>query len=147
MYNSRTYPTHPVYSVSVILISMVAGKSHKKPHHPSKVPAMNCLRPKPAASGFRFSPLHFKATLCSATFRSIPFIVILKPRLLMQECFQFIPLRSYQPSVSFRSPLAFPPTTRNSKPKREAPFHSPQFATLHSVLTLAFSNTINGKSC
>ena len=87
MYNSRTYPPPPVYSVSIILISMVAGKSHKKPHHPSKVPAMNCLRPKPAASGFRFSPLHFKATLCSATFRSIPFIVIFKPRLPMQECF------------------------------------------------------------
>jgi len=36
---------------------------------------------------------------------------------------------------------------RNSKPKREAPFHPPQFATLHSVTTLAFPYPIRGMSC
>ena len=54
---------------------------------------------------------------------------------------------SGQPAVSFRSPLAFPPTTRNTKPKREATFHPPQFTTLHSVTTLAFPNPISGMSC
>ena len=50
----------------------------------------------------------------------------------------FIPFRSGQPAVSFCSPLAFLPTIQNSKPKWEAPFHPPQFTTLHSVTTLAF---------
>jgi hypothetical protein len=43
--------------------------------------------------------------------------------------------------------LAFPPTTRNSKPKREAPFHPNPSAPLHSVTTLAFPNSINSMSC
>lgn len=56
-------------------------------------------------------------------------------------------MRSCQPSVSFRSPLAFPPTTRNSKPKGEASFHPTPFALLHSVTTLVFPNPINGLFC
>ena len=39
------------------------------------------------------------------------------------------------------------PTFQNSKPKREAPFHPTQFATLHSVTTLAFPNPISSMSC
>jgi hypothetical protein len=50
----------------------------------------------------------------------------------------FIPFRLGQPAVSFRSPLASPTTTRYSKPKRETPFHPTQFASFHSVTTLAF---------
>jgi len=95
------------------------------------------LRPKPAAGVFSFSPLHSRAALRSATLRSIPFIV--SPSLgYPRKSASFIPLRSGQPTVSFRSPLALQPTTRNSKPKREASFHPTQFATLHSVTTLAF---------
>ena len=59
----------------------------------------------------------------------------------------FIPFRSGQPAVSFRSPLAFHPTNRNSKPKREAPFNPTQFATLHSVTTLAFPMPSSGMPC
>jgi hypothetical protein len=59
----------------------------------------------------------------------------------------FIPLRSCHPVVSFRSPLASLPTSRNSNPKREAPFHPTPFATFHSVTTLAFPNPINGMPC
>ncbi len=50
----------------------------------------------------------------------------------------FIPLRSCLPSVSFRSPLAFLPMSRNTKPKRQATFHALRFAICHSVTTLAF---------
>ena len=59
----------------------------------------------------------------------------------------FIPLRSCLPAVSFRSPLASLPTSFNSKPKREAPFHPTQFATLYSVTTLAFPNPASGITC
>ena len=38
-------------------------------------------------------------------------------------------------------------TFRNSKPKREAPFHPSQFATFHSVITLAFPNPIIVMPC
>ena len=99
-----------------------------------------------AAGGTQLSPLHSRAALRSATLRSIPFIVSPQPRLPPQECFlHSIALR--KPAVSFRSPLTFQPTTRNSKPKREATFHPPPFAALHSVTTLAFPNPINGMSC
>jgi hypothetical protein len=100
----------------------------------------------PVAGGFRFSPLHSRATLRFATFRSIPFIVspsLGNPR----KSASFIPLRSCQPAVSFRSPLASLPTSQNSKPKREATFHPSQFATFHSVITLAFPNPISGMPC
>ncbi|MDP3643151.1 MAG: hypothetical protein Q8S54_08175 [Bacteroidota bacterium] len=137
MYNSRTNPTNPVFE-SIILISIGAGKSHKKPHHPSKVQAMHCLTAK--ACG-RWLPL-LSITLQGCTsFRHLSFhSVHCQPPASATHArvLPFIPFRSGQPSVPFRSPLAFLPTTRNSKPKWEAPFHPPQIATLHSVITLAF---------
>jgi hypothetical protein len=39
------------------------------------------------------------------------------------------------------------PTFQNSNPKREAALHPSQFATLHSVTTLAFPSPISGMSC
>ena len=133
---AQTPPTR--FAISIILIRIVAGKKTTK----SPTTRLRCrpcivLRPMPAAGAS--ASLHYTsgATLRFATFRSIPFIVspsLGNPR----KSVSFIPLRSCQPAVSFRSPLAFQPTTRNSKPKREATFHPSQFATLHSVTTLAF---------
>jgi len=120
--------------------SSLSPEKPQTPHHPSKVQVMYCFTAKPAAGGFRFSPLHSRAALRSATFRSIPFIVIPQPRLPTQECFHSFHSAQVQPTVSLRSPLAFQPTSQNLKPKREAPFHPTQFATLHSVNTLAFPN-------
>ncbi len=61
--------------------------------------------------------------------------------------FPFIPLRSGHPAVSFRSPLAFPPTTRNSKPKREATFTP--LNSLHCIQSphLLFPMPTSGMSC
>jgi len=92
------------------------------------------------ASG-RWLPL-LSITLQELHFVSPPFVsfrLLSAPALATHaRVLPFIPLRSCQPAVSFRSPLASLPTTRNSKPKREAPFHPTQFATFHSVITLAF---------
>ena len=96
------------------------------------------LRPKPAAGGFRFSPLHFRAALRSATFRYIPFIVSLQPRQPTQECFHSFHFAHANPPFHSAPLWLFHPTFRNSKPKREASFHPTQFAPLHSVTTLAF---------
>ena len=113
-------------------------KNHKKPHHPSKVQVMYCLAAK--ACG-QWLPL-LSVTLQGCTsFRHLPFhsVHCQQPASATHaRVFPFIPLRSCLSSVSFRSPLTFLPTIQNSKPKREAPFHPPQFTTLHSVTTLAF---------
>lgn len=108
-----------------------------KPYHPSKVQIMKCFTAKACGRGFRFSPFYFRTALRSAIFRSIPFIV--SPILGYPRMSDFfISFRSGRPTVSFRSTLALQSTARNSKPKREAPFHPTQLATLHSVTTFAF---------
>ncbi len=62
---------------------------------------MNYLTAKAEAGGFYFSPLYSRAALRSATFRYIPFIVSLQPRLPSQECFlhsiALRPTRSFIP--------------------------------------------------
>ena len=62
---------------------------------------MNYLTVKAEAGGFYFSPLYSRAALRSATFRYIPFIVSLQPRLPSQECFlhsiALRPTRSFIP--------------------------------------------------
>ncbi len=126
------------YPFTIILISIVAGKNHKKPHHPSKVQSMNCFTAK--ACG-RWLPLLFITLQGYTSFRHLSLhSVHCQPPASATHArvLPFIPFRSGQPAVSFRSPLALQPTIRNSKPKREVPFHPTQFAPLHSVTTLAF---------
>ena len=73
MYNSRaTLPTR--FPISIFSINTVAGKNHKKPHHPFKVQGMNC----------------FTANACG---RRLPLLFI-----TLQEL-HFVP----PPSVTFRS--------------------------------------------
>jgi hypothetical protein len=92
-----------------------------------------CQRQEASAS------LHYTsgATLCFATFRYIPFIVspsLGNPRKSASiHSIALMPTRRFIPL-----PFGFPATSRNSKPKLEAPFHPTQFATFHSVITLAF---------
>lgn len=99
---------------------------------------MNCLSAK--ACG-RWLPLHSITLQGCTSFRHLSFHSDhCQPPASATHArvFPFIPLRSLQPSISLRSPLAFLPTIRTSKPKREATFHPPQFAAFHSVNTLAF---------
>ena len=66
------------------------------------------------AGGFRFSTLHSRATLRSATFRFIPIIVSLQPRLPTQECLlHSIALRPTRRLI----PLPFGFTTHNPELK------------------------------
>ena len=107
MYNSRTNPTRPVRNLN-LSNQHCRRKNHKKPHHPSKVQSMNCLTAKTCG---RWLPLLYITLQGYTSFRHLS--------LHSDHCqppasapharvFPFIPLRSCQPSVSFRSPLAFP---------------------------------------
>jgi len=122
-------------------------KNHKKPHHPSKVQAMNCFTAKACGQWLPLLSITLKG--CTS-FRhlSLHSIHCQPPASTTHaRVFPFIPLRSCLSSVSFRSPLTFLPTIQNSKSKRVAAFHPHQFATLHSVTTLAFPNPISSMSC
>jgi hypothetical protein len=96
----------------------------------------------PAAGNFRFPPLHARATLHSAIFRSILFIVSHQPRQPTQECFfhsialmptlRFIPL-----------PLAVPTHNPNSTAKTRS-FVSPNpFRYISFSLHTCFPNPIS----
>lgn len=63
------------YSISSFLINIVDGVDNKKPTTRLRCRPWIILRPKPAAGGFRFSPLHSRVALRSTILRSIPFIV------------------------------------------------------------------------
>ena len=100
---AQTPPTQ--YSISNLSINTIAGKNHKKPHHPSKVQSINCLTAK--ACG-RWLPLLYITLQGCTSLRhlspvrpragSIPFIVSPQPRLPTQECFH-----------SFHCAHAYPP--------------------------------------
>ena len=66
-----------------------------------------------------------------------------QPRLPTQECFHSFHYANSNPPFHSAPPLAFPLAIRNSKPKREAPFHPTPLSILHSVTTLAFPNPIS----
>ena len=110
----------------------------QNPHPPRKVPGLNCLSAN--ACGRRLS-LHFIALQGCTSFHHLTFHSVHcqpPPRLPTQECFHsFHCAHAYPPFHSAPLWLSYP-TFRNSKPKREATFHPPQFAPLHSVTTLAF---------
>ncbi len=137
MYNSRTNPTHS-------LSDQHHSNQHSRRKKPQKAPPPvqgavhdlfygQSLR-QVASASLHYTPgLHFVPPPF-VTFRSLSASSLGYPR----KSASFIPLRSCLPAVSFRSPLAFPPTNQNSKPKRVATFHPSQFATFHSVTTLAF---------
>jgi hypothetical protein len=111
------------------------------------VQSMNCLTAK--ACG-RWLPLFSITLQGSSSFRHLSLhSVHCQPPASATHArvFPFIPFRSGQPDVSFSSPLALQPTIRNSKPKRKAPFHPPQFAPMHSVTTLAFPMPTSGMPC
>ena len=63
------------YSISSFLINIVDGVDNKKPTTRLRCRPWIILRPKPAAGGFRFYPLHSRVALRSTILRSIPFIV------------------------------------------------------------------------
>ena len=67
---AQTPPTH--FAISIFLISIVAGKNKKSPTTRLRFSPLRVLRPKPAAGGFRFSPLHSRAAL-----RPPPFVTFL----------------------------------------------------------------------
>lgn len=95
------------YSISIILICIVAGKNHRKTHHPSKVQAMNCFTAKVCG---RWLPL-LSITLqgCTSLRHLSLHSVHCQPSASATHArvLPFIPFRSGLPSVSFRSPLAF----------------------------------------
>ena len=64
---AQTPPTR--YSVSNFSIKTIAGKNHKKPHHPSKVQSMNCFTAN--ACGRRL-PLLFITLQGYTSFRHLP---------------------------------------------------------------------------
>ena len=135
------------FMTSIFLISIIAAKNHKKPHHPSKVQAMNCLTAK--ACG-RWLPL-LSITLQGCTsFRHLTFHSVHCHPPASATLARMLPsFHCTQANPQFHSaPLwLFQPTFRNSKPKREAAFHQIPFAPLHSVTTLALPNPISGMSC
>ena len=102
--------------------------------------ASRVLRPKPAAGGFRFSTLHARAALRSATFRYIPFIFSLQPRLPTQECFHSFHYAYANPP--FHSAPLWLSNSHSGTQSQSGKLHSTpsQFAPLHSVITLAFPN-------
>ena len=104
---------------------------------------INCFTAKAEAGGFRFSPLHSRAALRSAALSSISFIVSPSLGYLLKSAsihsITLIPTRRFIPLPPWLSPLAI----RNSKPKREAPFHPTPLSILHSVTTLVFPTPIS----
>jgi len=99
---------------------------------------MNCLTAKACSRWLPLLSITLQGCTSFRPFRYIPFIVSPQPRLPTQECFHSF--HSAQANPPFHSaPLWLScPTIQNSKPKRKAPFHPTQLATLHSVTTLAF---------
>ena len=88
------------------------------------------LRPKPAAGGFRFSPLHSRAALRSATLRSIPFIV--SPSLgYPRKSASFIPLRSGNPP--FHSAPLWLSNPQPGTESQNGKLHSTQPNSLHCI--------------
>jgi len=110
--------TRPLATFNIsILISIVAGENHKKPHHPSKVQGMNCFYGQ-CQWQEAFVSLHYTlgATLRFATLRSIPFIVspsLGNPR----KSASLIPFRSCLPVVPLRFPFAVPTHNPNETAK------------------------------
>ena len=106
MYNSRTNPSHMVFHQHHSN-QHCRRKKPQKPHHPSKVQAMNCFTAK--ACG-RWLPLLSITLQGYTSFRhlSLHSVHCQPPTSATQaRVLPFIPFRSGQPAVSFRSPLAF----------------------------------------
>jgi hypothetical protein len=137
MYNSRA-PHPPGSRSSSFQSTLSPEKNHKKPHHPSKVQSMNCYTANASGRCFRFTTLHFRATLRFATFRSIPFIVspsLGNPRksasihsiALMPSPFHSAPLwlPSPQPKLKAKTGSYIPPLTIRYFPFSHHPCFSP----------------------
>src|SRR5665648_42705 len=106
MYNSRTNPSRAVFHQHHSN-QLSRREKPQKPHHPSKVQAMNCFTAK--ACGRRL-PLLSITLQGYTSFRHLTFhSVHCQPPASATHArvLPFIPLRSGQPTVSFRSPLAF----------------------------------------
>ncbi len=86
MYNSRTNPTHS-FRDQHLSNQHSRRKKPQKPHHPSKVQAMNCFTAKACGRWLPLLSITLQGCTSSATFRYIPFIVSPQPRLLVQACF------------------------------------------------------------
>ncbi len=130
MYNSRANPTHSVFDQQ-LSVQHCHRKSLKIPRHPLMVQVMNCFTSKTCG---RWLPL-LSITLQGCTsFRHLSLhSVHCQPPASAptQECFHSFHCSHASPPFHCAPLWLSYPTFQNSKPKREAPFHPPQFAAFH----------------